>query len=260
MQGLESFISISADDSLLVSQEWNWHGPQMTACFSIRCLPSGSPFRGWEVRTTSDFGFASIGKGLFSPTTPILAAVEYSSKTTVNLYSTHDSNLRHTLKGHTGEISALGFSPDGQYLVSASEDGSAKIWNVDNGKCARMLLDSPNPLRAVTWPWGLHVFAGLTWDSLMVWTCSDWKRKLQLRLPFALSTGHTRSARALASHPSRPWIAIADHQGIVVWNWETGLFDSIWDHDHNVWDIAFSPSGLLAAASEDGCLHLWQPA
>lgn len=255
--GLVSFVSISADSSLLASQDWQF--PPLTARFNIRRLPDGSPFGGWEPWVTSDLGFTSVSKGLFSPTAPILAAVDYSSKTTVNLYSARDGKLIHPLKGHTGDISDLHFSPDGRYLASASKDGSARIWSVDKGECVEMLLDSPRQLGAVAWSNDSRVFVGLAWNSLMVWSCSDWTRKLELRLPFAPSSGHIRSASALACHPSRPWIAIADHQAVVIWNWETGLFDWIWECDRNVWDVAFSRSGLLAAASADGCVNLWRP-
>ncbi len=34
------------------------------------------------------------------------------------------------VKAHRGEISALAFSPDGQRLLSASEDATALVWDV----------------------------------------------------------------------------------------------------------------------------------
>jgi WD40 repeat protein len=33
-----------------------------------------------------------------------------------------------TLKGHSGAVKAVAFSPDGQRIVTASEDGTAKVW------------------------------------------------------------------------------------------------------------------------------------
>jgi ribosome assembly protein 4 len=34
----------------------------------------------------------------------------------------------HTLRGHTGWVLGLAFSPDGQQIASASADGTVKIW------------------------------------------------------------------------------------------------------------------------------------
>lgn len=39
--------------------------------------------------------------------------------------------LVHTLEGHTGFVTALAFASDGNFLVSSSWDGSARVWNLD---------------------------------------------------------------------------------------------------------------------------------
>ncbi len=39
------------------------------------------------------------------------------------------------LPGHSGEIYSVAFSPDGKRLVSAGQDGRAKVWNVDTKAC-----------------------------------------------------------------------------------------------------------------------------
>ena len=36
-----------------------------------------------------------------------------------------------TFKGHSDEINQAEFSSDGQYILTASEDATAKLWNVD---------------------------------------------------------------------------------------------------------------------------------
>lgn len=47
----------------------------------------------------------------------------------------------HTLQGHTGEISALAFSPDNKTLATASdaEDDAVRLWDVGSGKELRAL-------------------------------------------------------------------------------------------------------------------------
>jgi len=44
-----------------------------------------------------------------------------------------------TLSGHTKDINALAFSPDGQLLASGDRDGMVKIWSASDGKVLRTL-------------------------------------------------------------------------------------------------------------------------
>jgi WD40 repeat protein len=43
------------------------------------------------------------------------------------------------LQGHTQSIWLVGFSPDGQILVSGSVDQTVKLWTIANGQCQKTL-------------------------------------------------------------------------------------------------------------------------
>jgi len=45
------------------------------------------------------------------------------------------------LNGHTGEIVSLHFSSEGDKIVTGSFDCTARIWDVNSGKCIRILQE-----------------------------------------------------------------------------------------------------------------------
>ena len=45
----------------------------------------------------------------------------------------------HTLVGHTATLWTIRFSPDGTQVVTASWDGTARIWDVETGALVRVL-------------------------------------------------------------------------------------------------------------------------
>ncbi|MEN9255168.1 MAG: hypothetical protein Q6K26_09845, partial [Gloeomargarita sp. SZTDM-1c_bins_89] len=49
------------------------------------------------------------------------------------------ARLQATLTGHTGYINTVVFTPDGRYLLSASEDKTIRVWEVTTGQAVRTL-------------------------------------------------------------------------------------------------------------------------
>ena len=52
--------------------------------------------------------------------------------------------------GHTMAVRAISVSPDGQYLASASEDGTVRLWEVDTCLC-RSVWDLKAPVSGLAW-------------------------------------------------------------------------------------------------------------
>lgn len=58
----------------------------------------------------------------------------------IQVWNTRTGALEDILLGHTGTVTALKFSHNGQFLVSGSEEPSIKIWNLATRRVLRTLL------------------------------------------------------------------------------------------------------------------------
>ena len=56
---------------------------------------------------------------------------------------------RSVLEGHSGGISAVVFSPDGQLVASASGDSTVRVWETATGQCHSVLKGHSEYVRAV---------------------------------------------------------------------------------------------------------------
>ncbi len=64
------------------------------------------------------------------PSPPMASASSRQATTKRRVWSSADGNLLATLQGHSGPLLHATFSPDGQRVFTASEDQTARIWQV----------------------------------------------------------------------------------------------------------------------------------
>lgn len=57
--------------------------------------------------------------------------------------------MLQTLEDHTGGVTAVAFSPDGQKLALASKDGTVRLWDVTTGAVLQILEGYTSTIRAV---------------------------------------------------------------------------------------------------------------
>ena len=100
------------------------------------------------------------------------------------------------LRGHGAAVRSLSFSPDGQWLVSWSDDGLVKLWQVTNGLEGNALTGSPEWLQNVALsPDGRRV-ACVAIDSFAVNLWDLPSRNLWLH------TGHSNTVMCAAFSPT----------------------------------------------------------
>eukprot|EP01047_Picozoa_sp_COSAG01_P127902 COSAG01_NODE_57202_length_313_cov_2.490654_1_plen_88_part_10 len=58
---------------------------------------------------------------------------------TLRVWSAATGECVQTLAGHSGRVLSAQFSPDGQNIVSASDDETVRVWSAATGECVQTL-------------------------------------------------------------------------------------------------------------------------
>ncbi len=158
------------------------------------------------------------------------------------------------LKGHSGRLYGVCFSPDGKFVATASADQTARIWDVPSGQLKATLRGhtahvfgvdfSPNSQRVVT----------ASGDgTAKVWQVGNGSMLRELR-------GHTKGVLAAVFSPDGNRIATASDDGTVkIWGAGGGNeLTTLTIGTGGVYALAFHPNGrLLAVGSTNGGLAIW---
>ncbi|BCW97388.1 MAG: hypothetical protein KatS3mg024_0215 [Armatimonadota bacterium] len=156
--------------------------------------------------------------------------------------------------GHTGSVSSVAFSPDGQTLASGSSDSTIKLWRVSDGKLLQTLTGHANGVWSVAFsPDGQTLASGGFDNTIRLWRVSDGVLRKTL-------SDHTATVRSVAFSPDGQTIASASEDGsIKLWRVSTGaVLRTLIGHFGGVTSVAFSPDGqTLASGSLDNTIKLW---
>lgn len=87
-----------------------------------------------------------------------------------------------TLRGHSGDVDSVAFSPDGKRLATASNDQTAKVWDAESGKELLTLRGHLDAVSGVTYsPDGKHLATTSDDQTAKVWDAESGQELLTLR-------------------------------------------------------------------------------
>jgi hypothetical protein len=161
-----------------------------------------------------------------------------------------------TLKGHTGGIRCVAFSPVGSRIASASLDGTAMIWDAVSGQCVLTLKGHAGGVSGVAFsPDGQRLASAGSDRTVRIWDSGTGTELHVLK-------GHAGPVGCVAFAPDGQRLALGsfDHP-VKLWDAATGreILRSK-AHADQVTCVAFSPDGKwLASASRDGTTLIWDP-
>jgi glucose repression regulatory protein TUP1 len=108
-------------------------------------------------------GRVTVRFDLLHPLLPYLIFLSFQ------VWDIPNKRIRNVFRGHKSSVESVDFSPNGRLVVSASWDGTVRIWNVRDGS-AKVFTDNADIFWSVRFsPNGQYVAAGNTDGFLRIW-------------------------------------------------------------------------------------------
>jgi WD40 repeat protein len=171
----------------------------------------------------------------------------------------HEHEVRHF--GTLG-VFAVAFSPDGKYALSANDDRTIRLWNVDTGEEVRRFVGHDDKVNSVAFsPEGKSLLTASDDSTIRLWDVATGTEIRSFR-------GHELNVNSARFSPDGRYALSAGLDDTVrLWDLKTGAeirrFEGYThtgrfaNSGHEASDAAFSPDGRLIAAAYDDGLVLW---
>ena len=200
-----------------------------------------------QVRT---FAFLSDGSRLVHGTEDGLAVRESESL-----------ELLGRLRGHQATVREVEVSVDGRWAVSASDDGTVGVWDLQSEKLVRLLQGHQDAVVEVAVTPEADRIVSVSEDG----TVRLWSRQSGEELARFERPGRKTPYSAAAISADGRLLAVAEaflaEQPVVIWDLETKEMVRLLTmyEDRGAMDLRFSDDGLLWAADLGGRLTCWEP-
>jgi WD40 repeat protein len=156
--------------------------------------------------------------------------------------------------GHAEAISSISISSDGRRAVSGSFDNLVRVWNVDSGRCERVLEGHTDEVNSVALSRnGRRVVSGAADKTVRIWELESGQCERVLE-------GHTGNVYGVAlSNDNRRAVSGAFDGAVRIWQVESGQCERILKgHTGNVYSVALSSDGRrVVSGAADKTLRIW---
>lgn len=166
-----------------------------------------------------------------------------------------DCTLGDLSSGHSEPVRCMAISPDGQFLVSGSDDRTIKVWNLKEEEELYTLVGHSASVTSVAIsPDGETLASGSSDKTIRLWN-------LKTRQEIKSIAEHSKSITCVAFHPKKNSVLFSGSSDATVklWNLETYKVTHTYaKHSNGVTCLAIHPNGkMLASGSHDCTAIVW---
>jgi len=216
---------------------------------SIRCFNTISGILTWIIQ-----GQIKEIKGL-TICSPDGNSIVLPDDSIANVFKIHSGELDATLSGHNGLVNSASFSKDGNYIVTASDDGTTKIWNSSSYKLLRTInCNTGNKIfKAIFSPDGKHIATCDDGNTAEIWDTQTGNLVARLE-------SHTKSVFSTVTSADGKFFLTLDDSIVKVWNSVNGSFCfRIFEPGKQITSAIFSSDGNnILTSSGDKTIKIWE--
>eukprot|EP00900_Chrysochromulina_parva_P001836 jgi/Chrpa1/11653/Chrysochromulina_OHIO_Genome00014688-RA len=166
---------------------------------------------------------------------------------------------RGTLRGHKQWVVSLAAADASGWVVSGSDDGSIRLWDSVSGRCRAVVPEAHcMPVVALAAHSPLPTVGG--GGDVVTWVASS-SGEPMISL-WALHSGGTAGGVAAAASTSASLAAafVSGDRAPTALPASLSLSGSLIAHTDTVWSVTWLPGGLIASASGDRTIRIWDAA
>ena len=173
----------------------------------------------------------------------------------VKIFSLRSLKTIRNLQAHSSDISGISIIDEEQKIVTASYDGTCRLWDLSSYNAEKTLVKQKNRIRSMTTALdGSSVILGFQRGTIIHVNITDTKEKFEM-------SGHTDLVSSLSVDPTGQYLASASwDRTIRIWSLEDNTEIEKGQLMTGISSIAWSLDGkIIYSADLSGSIVSWMP-